>query len=289
MPQKLARQAVFRAMHQVKNTGDKVVEVPSKTTLQYIWEEIARLININAVDQILGGSHAERLTTDPEGLAIETEWYETDRGVTYRVDESHTWVWKSGKMYAEFADRPVDLGTADAGFELFITAPYYHNCRWDGAEWAVLEQDGGMMADWPVAPSDGWQLCDGTITDILIGGPDLGESPFTTPDLVTAPSGVYYKSAAAYTGVINAPTPAGLSGNVGNTTATNNGATTGASLSLTTVDVEAGSGTTVISNVTLNDPGHNHTQNPHTHSATTIVVDTASQPRNIAIPRYVRR
>lgn len=92
---------------------------------------------------------------------------------------------------------PNDLGANDAGFLLHIV-DYSHLVRWTGAswEWAPGDEGNGYIEDFLVPPvSPGWQVCDGTITSLLIvGHPSLYSQSIQLPDEVSA--GVYHKSAA---------------------------------------------------------------------------------------------
>lgn len=265
---------------------------------------------------VLEDTHANRLTLYPaSATAIGALFWETDRTVLYVVTESagvRAWTYAAGMYQAAFANRPADLGANDAGF-LYMPSVYIHICRWSGSGWAITDGGGGWIADCVVNPGAGWQVCDGTATTYLaLSGADLAETAFTTPDEVTAPSGVYHKSIAAYTGVINAATAGSTSGSTGSTTATNIAASTGVTIAdhpshthddasaLATPDLFApdttaagtaaqtgGPSATLTHPVT--DPTHNHTQNAHTHGIGSIVVDATGQPRNLGCLRYFRR
>lgn len=305
---RLAVQPPLKMMHRVEGrvagtTQVGQVDVAGKETLQFLWEEISKAVNLNEVNTLLEGTHAGRLsdypaTEFPEG----TLFFETDRTVIYRVSGG-VWKYTVGMYSAVHANRPTDLGTDDAGFLLWITTQN-HKFRWAGSIWTFIDSEGGYIADRVSVPTSlGWQLCDGTATDYLqISGADIVVTAFTTPDTTTAPSGVYFKSIAAYTGVINAANGPVISGNVANTTATNIAAATditvnSKSLNIVTRNVED-AGANPVSVVEsfddphdhdVTDPTHNHTQDIHTHAATGLVVDATAQPRNMGVLKYFRR
>lgn len=265
---------------------------------------------------LLEDTHANRLTLYPaSNYSVGTLFYETDRKLVYAVvSSSGTLVWQyiDGVYYDVFANRPTDLATNDTGV-LYIPSEHLHWCRWGGAAWTILDPDAGIFVDSAVALGAGWQVCDGTATTYLtIAGAGLAQTAFTTPDEVTAPSGVYHKSIAAYTGTINAPTAGAISGSTANTTATNQAAATGVTIvdhpshthddasSLATPDLFApdttatgvagrtGGPSAVLAHP-VTDPTHNHTQNAHLHAAGTLAVATTGEPRNMGVLRYFRR
>ena len=244
------------------------------------------------------GTHAQRLTSTP---ALGTFFIETDRTVLYAaelVSGAVKWVYVAGLMATTFGSQPVDLGVNDAGFQLWITVQN-HVFRWAGSAWAFLDSSGGYIADFVAPPqSTGWQRCDGTATDYLaLSGSTIVATAFTTADETTVNPGTYHKSAAAYTGAINAPTAPGISGATAVATATNNANTTGVTVNAHTVtqitDV-AGANNYAFTGGTDNqhtvvDPGHNHTQNAHQHTSGTIAADATGQPKNLGVLRFFRR
>lgn len=295
-----------------------------KGNLQYMWEEIAKVVNENVSGDgsVIEVTHAVRLASYPAtDYPVGTLLYETDRTVLYVVyDTGTTYVWQyvSGRFIAIFADRPTDLGTYDRGFQLLVTVQN-HVVWWSGTQWFFADQGGGYFQDFVAAPPAlGWQLCDGTATDYLvISGAGLALTGFTTPNENGAATGVYHKSIAAYTNVINAPVAPALSGNVANSTATNQ-ATTATNQAATATNqntvvtahpvVErldvAGVGVFVFDNQADADhaththvqdahnhtqDSHNHTQNAHNHAITGVTADTAAEPRNLGVLRYFRR
>lgn len=251
---------------------------------------------------LLEDTHSNRLTLYPPGnYAVGTVFYETDRTVLYAIVLSSgvlVWQYIGGTYTTTHTNRPVDLSTTDTGFLLQITTQA-HLCMWRGASWIITDAGGGYIVDSPFALlALGWQLCDGTVTDYLtISGADLALTAFTTPDEVTAPSGVYHKSIAVYTGTINAASsgsfngsPATLTGNVSAPIFTGTpGVTSGPSTSTTATTGANG----------VADAVHTHTITPAgTNSAPTLTMDsytpagtiaTTGQPRNLGVLRYFRR
>lgn len=97
------------------------------------------------------------------------------------------------------------LGAGDAGYIGWVT-DYGHAVRWTGTIWQFAPGDtgNGFISDRMFAPQEvGWQLCDGTVsTYLVVGGATLTTAALATPNLTG--TAAYRKSAAAYTGVINA-------------------------------------------------------------------------------------
>lgn len=264
----------------------------------------------NAQVAVQTGTHAQRLTTVPSAGQM---WWETDRTSLYVCVTGGTWTYLGGLYATTFANTPADLGANDLGFQLWITVQN-HKFRWSGSSWAMMDTEGGYIADRVAAPTTtGWQLCDGTATDYLqvIAGV-ITVTAFTTPDEDTAPAGVVHASIAAYTGVINPATAPTISGSTAAETATNQAAPTGITIvdhpshthddasSLGAPDLFApdatatgvagqtgGPSATLVHPVT--DPTHNHTQNSHTHGTGTLVVSATAMPLNLGVLRFFRR
>ena len=250
---------------------------------------------------VLSGTHAVRLATAATAGGI---FYETDRTVLYvgvASGSSIAWQYAAGTYTSVFANRPVDLGTNDRGFTLWITVEN-HICIWAGTVWTIVDGGGGYFLDSAIALGLGYQLCDGTTTSYLaISGSDLAETPFTTPDETTANPGTYHTSAASYTGTVNAATtptftgtPAVLTGSVAAPVFSGTPGTTGA-------DGDAGvniatAGATLVA------------LNPHTHSFTaagtnsapaltmnsytpggTLSISGGAPVKNLGVLRYFRR
>jgi uncharacterized phage infection (PIP) family protein YhgE len=208
------------------------------------------------------GTHAQRIATVAKAGSF---WVESDRLLTYVGSTTGTtavWLYESGYMFDSFANRPTDFGANDAN-ALYVPSEHLHWCRWGGATWTIIDDDGGTFIDSARALGAGYQLCDGSATTYLTAsGANLVETAFTTPNENSAPAGVYHKSIAAYTGTINAAVaPAGVAGTTGNDSAS--------------VAVQSGAGTTVAAD-------------PHTHPFTPVV-DATGEPRNIGVLRYLRR
>ena len=72
----------------------------------------------------LQGLHSARLTENAAKLAQGTQFWETDRHVTYIVQAMGsvgTWAYLSGTDSDVLANRPTDLGKYDDGFVFFAT------------------------------------------------------------------------------------------------------------------------------------------------------------------------
>lgn len=277
--------------------------------------DLTALINAPGLPVVLEDTHPNRLLNYPAAsYQPGTLFFEIDRQILYILyagfgGTAPTWAYLAGMQNASFASRATDLGTSDNGYLMWIR-DQAHLFRWSGTVWHFVDGEGGYIVDRISAPTDnGWQLCDGTATDYLqISGGDIVVTAFTTPDEVTAPSGVYHKSIAAYTGTINAAAAPALSGS---TAAASTGVTTNAEAAHThavtsptgtpsaTVEVQSGTGTTVatdththsITSPTGSGSSHSHgiTDPTHTHGTGTLVADATGQPRNMGVLRYFRR
>lgn len=238
---------------------------------------------------VIEDTHANRLVLYPaSSYPVGSAFYETDRMAVYVVVSSsgaNVWQYIAGTYVAVFANRPTDLGVNDRGFQLFVTVQS-HLMYWTGTAWIFLDAGGGFFQDFVATPpsSIGWQLCDGTATDYLvISGADLALTSFTTPNLTTAPSGVYRKSIAAYTGTINAATAGAMSG-VTAVAATGITVTAHAVTQITDV-----AGANEFAITTAGDAAHTVNDPQHQHTFGTIAVDATGQPRNIGGIPYFRR
>lgn len=93
------------------------------------------------------GTHAQRIDPDPDNPFKPNNWppgalyYETDRTVTYQMRLigppdalEAVWLYHSGTMEDTLANRPTDLGTADAGFQ-FAAIDTGQSYVWDGTAW----------------------------------------------------------------------------------------------------------------------------------------------------------
>jgi hypothetical protein len=124
------------------------------------------------------------------------------------------------------------LVLADAGYVAQATDTE-HWVTWNGAGWRPIDGDeSGRIEYFVSAPTGpGWALCDGAATTRLTFGATLTLAAFTTPNLTGTPA--YLKSAAAYTGTINAAggasgaTTPGLSGATAAAGSHDHGGTTG--------------------------------------------------------------
>lgn len=242
------------------------------------------------------GTHAQRVATP---AAIGSFFYETDRTVLYigiLSGNAAIWRYESGVMRDTLANQPPDLGTNDDGF-LFNVSDYKHIARWTGPVWVCQDDPPGTFIESVIALGTGYQVCDGSTVPYLVFGATITTTNFITPDEVTAPSGIYHKGIAAYTGTVNAANAPGVSGSTAATTATNNAAVTGVTVTTHNVtqitDVAGANNFAFTAGAdaahTVVDPGHNHTQNAHSHAAGTLAVDATAQPRNLGVLRYFRQ
>lgn len=112
-----------------------------------------------------------------------------------------------GQAVGTFGEQPTGLTIDNDGMLYFVT-DYGHLVRWNGTlgvwNFAPGDVGNGFFRDYAIVPQEaGWALCDGSVTTYLVvGGPTLTVANFTTPNLSGSPA--YKKSAAAYTGTINA-------------------------------------------------------------------------------------
>ncbi len=187
----------------------------------------------------------------------------TDHPV-YFVAKDRAWKYAGGHFRDTLSALP-SLSTADAGLLVEVT-DYDHVLRWSGSafEWGTGNPSpSGIYGLFETAPTTaGWQICDGSTVARL--NADGTTTNVAVPDVTTAR---YLK------GGLTAAAVAAASGNTANTTATNNSATTGVTVDAHPVIErldDAGAGIWVLdaqadAQHTVNDPGHNHTQNAHNH------------------------
>lgn len=292
---------IFDNLFYLRREVETIPAASSILTKQQIQQLVSQTINNTVVNPTTAsciiGTHAIRLTTAP---TLGAEFFETDRSVLYVGSDASgalSWVYSTGVYYATFANRPTDLGVNDANF-LYVPDIHLHWCRWNGTAWVILDDDGGTIVESVRTLGVGYQVLDGTATSYLaVSAGSLVQAAFNTPDEVTAPSGVYHKSIAAYTGTINAAssgafsgTPAAPTGTVSAPVFTGSPGTTSGPNTSTT----ATSGTTGVA-----DEVHTHAFTPAgTNSAPTLTMNnytpagtvaTTGEPRNVGVQRYVRR
>jgi hypothetical protein len=78
-------------------------------------------------------------------------------------------------------EAPTELGKVDSGF-LYFVSDYNHTAIWDGTNWQLIDGQGGYFVDMVADPGSGWQICDGSVTRILLTGtPNLAYMEYTTP------------------------------------------------------------------------------------------------------------
>jgi len=147
----------------------------------------------------ISAPHAARILPASAAAPAGTLWQETDRTLLYQK-QSTGWVYVAGVMTATLANKPTDLGTADAGV-LFCASDYARVFLWNGSGWqrAPGERPTREFAYFAEAPGTGWQLCDGS-AGITYTKADTTTSTMTMP---SETGGSYRKGGAAYTGTLN--------------------------------------------------------------------------------------
>lgn len=143
---------------------------------------------------ILVANHPTRPSAS--GLTNGTLLVELDR-LTQFIAVNGAWQCIGGMMYANFAQRPTDLGTTDNGFQWYCL-DYGHLFAWNGSDWIWGAGESGNMylQDFHTNPdSQRWAFCDGTVVNVLRLSP-LREEAVATPSLVAFPS--YRRSASTY-------------------------------------------------------------------------------------------
>lgn len=216
----------------------------------------------------------------------------TDKLVIWQkriVSGTAAWVYVAGIWRDTLANIPTaSLGTNDAGL-LFEATDYSHLLRWSGSAWTwgPGELGAGRIEFFLAAPSGlgaaAWQLCDGSTVARL--NADGTTTNVAVPDYSTP---AYLKAATTATAG-----PTAASGTTADTTATNQSNTTGITVSdhashthdiassLATPDLFAADtsgagvsgrtgGPSATLSHTVNDPGHNHTQDAHHHAPGTL-------------------
>lgn len=173
-----------------------------------------------ALATVFQDTHANRVGNyDPTDYDPGVLFFETDRGILYRVNAANTaWVYALGQMQAARADAPSDLGANDVGFLLYVS-DFFHTVRWDGAAWQwACGCRPTQRGDFAVAPGDGWVLCDGSASSYLSG---VGTNALTATAIVlpNIPNGTFYKSLSPYTGAVDAAVAPGISGSTANESA----------------------------------------------------------------------
>ncbi len=114
--------------------------------------------------QFIEDTHAARLTSYPAGnYQAGVSFLEADRNVLYTivlVGGVQTWIYTAGTMVGLFAAKPVDLGTADTGFEYFATdTPALY--VWNGTTFVIAAPDTGitqLTGDVTAGPGSGSQV-----------------------------------------------------------------------------------------------------------------------------------
>lgn len=194
-----------------------------------------------------------------------------------------------------FAAQP-SLGASDEGYIAFETT-YGHLLRWTGAIWEFAPGDpgNGFFQDFAIAPQPaGWKLCDGSATDYLVvGAAALTVAAITPPNLSGA--AIFRKSAAAYTGVIDAAVAPGvaMSGTTGNASpGTNASGTHTHPTPLVQTTAQTGAFGFLFGNSNTDAGGnHSHMVDAHAHDASALVAtgNSAARPPSVGVLPYFRR
>lgn len=146
------------------------------------------------------GTHAARMATPVARVPSGSIWNETDRTVSYQV-QNNQWKYTGGMLKANFAAGPSGLGIADTGL-LWSVSDYAHIVRWTGTGWEFVDTPGRYIAFMTSPPDgNGWQVCDGSATHYLaVAGGLMAEVSFTTINWIGASPQVYPRFGASYSG-----------------------------------------------------------------------------------------
>lgn len=119
----------------------------------------------------------------------------SDRNYAAWVSDTTNWQYAFGMQRGVIGSLTAALTTADAGY-LYFATDYARAFRWTGAAWenAPGEDPQGEIRFFAIAPSTGWQPCDGTATtrSTTAGG----TTAVTVPNYSTS---TYVKAATAFT------------------------------------------------------------------------------------------
>ena len=212
-------------------------------------------------------------------------YFQIDTGVTY-VSRLVTiagvqvpaWVYFAGQMAKTQATLPTS-GVNDKGLSVYVT-DYNHTLVWSGTAWgwAPGENGSGFIEAFFVdpLPGVGWALCDGSAVQYLKADGTLGT--VTLPNFTASGSYVKLGATAAAT-ILPATKPS-----FDPTKLTAAFRVTSITPVLTTAAVASGAGTTVVTNVTLTNPGHTHTI-----TQTTTPVNADGEPSTVALRPFFRR
>jgi hypothetical protein len=125
-----------------------------------------------------------------------------------------------GQISGTLAEQPTGLTIENDGLLMFVS-DLGHMVRWNGSlsvwEFAPGDPGNGYFQSFAITPqAAGWALADGSATTYLaVGAPTLTTANITLPNLTGTPA--YLKSAAAYTGTINAKAGSTANGGVDHT------------------------------------------------------------------------
>jgi hypothetical protein len=194
-----------------------------------------------------------------------------------------------GQITGTLAEQPAGLTIENDGL-LYFVADYGHMVRWNGSltkwEFAPGDPGNGFFQGFAIVPqAAGWSLCDGSSSSYLVvGGPTLTTASITLPNLTGTPA--YLKSAAAYTGTINAKAGSTANGGVDHTHNVT-GVTAGPNASISLQEK-------LPPDFTEFSPSNTHTHNISLTSGGASVVDHAHtvgtiEMANLGVLPYFRR
>lgn len=209
-----------------------------------------------------------------------------DRNYVAWASDGSSWRWAYGLHIDTLANKPT-LTTTDEGY-LFAVSDYAHILRWNGTAFTFLPGDsaGYVVVGKPdgSAPNGGvWGLCDGSTYNVL--KPDGTVEGLLTQDLTG--------DTFVLGGTSTDASPRVATRATWETTAKTDDAATGMSIdSHTTVDVQSGTGTTVLNGPvshTLTDPNHHHALSDANAQLKKFSEANGGLPKRSGVAFYIRR
>ncbi len=234
---------------------------------------------------------------------INTTWV-----VAHNVDGSQTTgsLGDGAFIHGTLAEQPTTLDASNDGL-LFYVNDYGHVVRFNAGlnawEFAPGDNGAGYFQDFAITPqAPGWALCDGsTVNYLVVGGAALATGSIALPNLTGTLA--YRKSAAAYTGAINAKGGSSGTGTTG--TGTTGGQSSGHTHNFSaTTGVPSGTDSSTATPAFGSDyasPAHTHdlagttsgASNDHTHSAPALSIPALGvgsiEMANLGVLPYFRR
>lgn len=189
------------------------------------------------------GTFATRGLAGAHGYSV---FLANDRNYVTWVSDGVAWKYVTGAQRGVIASLTGSLTTDDAGY-LYYATDYARAFRWTGSAWenAPGEDAQGEIRFFAIAPSTGWQLCDGTTTTRSTSAGST--AAVTVPNYSTS---AYLKAATSLTAG-----PTAASG----TTADESAHTHSVDPPNTTSGNDSGSGTVVQSGTGTTVATHTHT------------------------------